>query len=94
MPAASSEKFSFCNSSNIHYGKGRGNHRSGLNPGRETCGSEFTVCIWKSGLLSGSEIEFDYSRSTKMYTLTELEKCIRILNDRNFEGKFAVKAVI
>lgn len=43
---------------------------------------------------SVSEMEFDPSQSTKMYTLTELKKCIEIPNDRNFEGKFAVKAVI
>lgn len=46
------------------------------------------------GLLSGSEVEFDPSHSTKMYTFRKLEKCKEILNDRNFEGKFAAKAVI
>lgn len=46
------------------------------------------------GFFLAVKLEFEPSHSTKMYTLTELEKCMEILNDRNLEGKFVVKAVI
>lgn len=46
------------------------------------------------GFFLAVKLEFDPLHSTKMYTLTELEKCMKILNDRNLEGKLVVKVVI